>query len=154
MEDFDFIGPNDNPALLAISTPEYLLQSKKVLAEMGYKIHSVDSHLQFETRYNQVNYQVVVIEETFAGKPLEENPSLTMLQKLPMSQRRHATVLMIGLGFETLNALQAFSQSVHCVINYSEMAMFADIARKTVTENNLFLTTYREVQHRVYQGGG
>jgi len=153
MEDFDFIGPTDNPALLAISTPEYLLQAKTILAEMGYKIHSVDSHLQFETRFNQVNYQVVVVEETFAGKPLEENPSLTMLQRLQMSQRRHAVFFLIGLGFETLNSLQAFSQSVHCVINYTEMPMFADIARKTITENNLFLTTYREVQHRVYQGG-
>ena len=150
-EEFDFIGPNDLPALLAISTPECLAIARQSMTELGYKAHTVESHLQFETRYNQINYQVVVIEDIFATNPLDVNPSLQFIQGLPMAQRRYATVFLIGGAFETLNTLQAFAYSVHCVINYSELPMLTQLAQKTIVENNQFLNTFREVQHRVYQ---
>ena len=150
-EEFDFIGPNDQPALVAITNAEALAAVKTILAEMGYKVHVVETHLQFETRYNQINYQVVVIEDIFATNPLDVNPSLQFIQGLPMAQRRYATVFLIGGAFETLNTLQAFAYSVHCVINYSELPMLTQLAQKTIVENNQFLNTFREVQHRVYQ---
>ena len=118
---------------------------------MGYKVHVVETHLQFETRYNQINYQVVVIEDIFAGNPTEENPSLQFLQNLPMAQRRYADLFLLGGAFETLNTLQAFSQSVHCVVNYTEIPMIGQLIQKTIAENNLFLNTFREIQHRVSQ---
>jgi len=150
-EEFDFIGPNDLPALLAITTPEAQAAVKTILQEMGYKVHVVETHLQFETRYNQISYQVVVIEDTFAGNPPEENPSVRFLQQLPMAQRRQASIFLLGGGFETLNTLQAFSQSVHCVVNYTEILMIGQLIQKTIAENNLFLNTFREIQHRVFQ---
>ena len=150
-EEFDFVGPNDLPALLALSHPPALAAVKSTLVEKGYKVHVVETHLQFETRYNQINYQVVVLEDSFAGNPMEENPSLQFLQNLPMAQRRYASLFLLGGAFETLNTLQAFSQSVHCVVNYSEIPMIGQLIQKTIAENNLFLNTFREVQHRVHQ---
>jgi hypothetical protein len=150
MEEFDIIGPSDRPALLAISTPEVLAMVKTSLTELGYKVHMVENFEQFDLRYHQVSYQIVVIEETFAGSDLLENPTLRMIQSLPMSQRRHATTFLVGPSLETLNTLQAFSYSVHCVINYSELPMLSELAQKAVGENDMFLTTYREVQRRVY----
>jgi hypothetical protein len=153
MEEFEFIGPNDEPALLAITSPEPLKTAKTTLAQMGYKIHVVDSHPQFETRYNQVNYKVVVIEENFAGGNLLDNPSLRIIQGLPMAQRRYAVFFLIGESFESLNTLQAFAQSVHCVLNFAELPMLQEVVQKTIGENDLFLSTFREVQRRVYQKG-
>jgi hypothetical protein len=153
MEEFDFIGPNDQPALLAITTPEVLQTAKTTLSEMGYKVHVVETHPQFETRYNQVNYQVVIIEETFAGGSTLDNPSLQMVQGLSMNQRRYATFFLIGPAFESLNTLQAFAQSVHCVMNPAELQMLSEVVQKTIAENDLFLSTFREVQRRVYQKG-
>src|SRR5208282_5265299 len=112
MEEFEIIGPQDQPALLAISTPVLLEDAKKTLTEMGYKVHAVDSHEQFDLRYNQINYQLVLIEETFAGGNLLDNLTLRRVQNLPMNQRRHAIIFLIGGTMETLNALQAFSLSV------------------------------------------
>jgi hypothetical protein len=153
MEEFEFIGPNDEPALLAITSPEPLAAAKGTLVEMGYKVHVVDTHPQFETRYIQVNYHVVVIEENFAGGSILDNPSLRLLQELPMNQRRYATIVLIGPTFESLNTLQAFSQSVHCVLNFAELSMLKEVLQKTIAENDLFLSTFREVQRRVYQKG-
>jgi hypothetical protein len=150
-EEFDFIGPNDLPALLAISAPERLATVKTILKEMGYKVHVVENHIQFETRYHQINYHVVVIEESFGGSQFENNPSLQFLQQLPMAQRRHAVFFLLGGAFETLNTLQAFSQSVHCVVNYTEIPMIGQLLQKTLAENNLFLNTFRDIQHRVHQ---
>jgi hypothetical protein len=113
----------------------------------------VDSHPQFETRYNQINYHVVIIEENFAGGNVLENPSLRMLQALPMAQRRYSTFFLIGQTFESLNTLQAFSQSVHCVLNLAELPMLKEVVQKTIAENDMFLSTFREVQRRVYQKG-
>ena len=90
MDEYDIIGPGDQAALLAISTPEVLAAVKTALAEMGYKVHEVENHDQFDNRYHQFNYQVVVIEEGFAGSESSENYALRMVQELPMSQRRHA----------------------------------------------------------------
>ena len=151
MENFDIIGPNDHPALLAISTPDVAALVKATLIEMGYKVHIVDRPLLFELRYSQVNYQIVFIEETFAGSDPTENAALTLIQNLPMGQRRHATVFLVGAGYETLNTMQAFALSVHCVINLAELSMLAELVQKTVAENDLFLGTFREAQRRMYQ---
>jgi hypothetical protein len=148
MEDFEIIGPQDQPALLAISTPDATTGAKTTLTGMGYKVHAVDTYEEFDLRYNQVNYQVVIIEETFAGGNLLDNPTLRWVQNLPMSQRRHAVIFLLGGSVETLNALQAFSLSVHCVINYTEFPVLEELVRKTVTENEMFLTTFREAQRR------
>jgi hypothetical protein len=151
MEDFDIIGPHDHPALLAISTPDIGAFVKTTLTHMGYKVHIVDRPLLFQTRYSQINYQIVFIEETFSGCDPLENAALTFVQNLPMSQRRHSTVFLIGAGYETLNTMQAFALSVHCVINVAELPMLAELVQKTVAENDLFLGTFREAQRRAYQ---
>jgi hypothetical protein len=67
---------------------------------------------------------------------------------MPMNQRRHSTIILIGDSFETLNALQAFQQSVHGVINYSEMALLGQLVQKVVTDNNMFLNNFREIELR------
>ena len=150
MDEFDFISPVDRPALLAISNPGHLTQARSSLVDMGYKVHTVESHAQFSTRYNQVNYHVVIIEENFAGSEPGENHSLRNIQRMPMIQRRHAAFLLIGDQFETLNSMQAFAQSVHCVINYSEMSLVGQIVQKTMADNDTFLDPLREAQHRLY----
>jgi hypothetical protein len=151
MEEFDIIGPSDQPALLAISTPEVADMVKTALTELGYKVHLVESHEQFNLRFHQVSYQIVVIEETFAGSDLLENPTLRMVQGLLMNQRRHATIFLVGPNMETLNTMQAFTHSVHCVINYAQLPMLVELAQKIVGENDMFLTTYRDVQRYVYR---
>jgi hypothetical protein len=153
MLELEIIGPQDQPALLAISNPEALEGSRLTLAEMGYKVHAAENPEEFETRYNRVTYQIVIIEETFAGGNLLENPTLQCVQNLLMNRRRDATIFLLGESLETLNALQAFSLSVHCVINYNEFHMLAELLHKTVAENDLFLTTYREAQRRSAQKG-
>ena len=149
---FDFVSATDRPALLALTKPEWIAIVQTALSELGYKVQKIGTHLEFPSRFAQVPYQILVIEDQFTETPLSENMTLQTLQALPMNQRRHTTVILIGDSFETLNALQAFQLSVHAVINYSEMALFRQLAKKVISENDLFLSNFREISQRVAQG--
>ena len=149
-EQFDFISASDKPALLAFSTPEWLDAVKLALQELGYKVHTAATHSDFLIRFSQVRYQVVIVEERFAANTLEENLTLQALQQMPMNQRRHATVILIGESFQTFTPLQAFQQSVHAVINSSELFLIKQLIEKSVADNQMFLHSYNEVQSRLY----
>jgi hypothetical protein len=145
---FDFVSASDKPALLAFSTPEWLEAARTALTELGFKVHTAATHSDFLIRFNQVHYQVVIVEELFAANTPGENLTLQALQNLPASQRRHATIILFGDSFQTFSPLQAFQQSVHAVINTSELFLLKQLIEKAVADNTLFLTSFREAQSR------
>jgi hypothetical protein len=147
---FDFISTTDKPALLAFSTPEWMEAARGALVELGFKIHTAATHGDFLIRFSQINYQVVIVEERFAANDLSENMTLQALQHMPMGQRRHATVILLGDSFQTFTPMQAFQQSVHAVINSSELFLLKQLIEKAVADNALFLNSFRESQARSY----
>jgi len=149
-DQFDFISATDKPALLAFSTPEWLDTVKTALQELGYKVHTAATHSDFLIRFSQVRYQVVIFEERFAANSIEENLTLQALQQMPMNQRRHSTIILLGDSFQTFTPMQAFQQSVHAVINSSELFLIKQLIEKAVADNQMFLHSYREVQSRLY----
>jgi hypothetical protein len=150
---FDFVSTTDKPALIAFSTPEWLEAAKAALQELGYKVHTAATHSDFLIRFSQVRYQAVVLEERFAANTIEENLTLKALQSMPMNQRRHATVILFGDSFQTFTPMQAFQQSVHAVINNSELFLLKQLIEKAVADNELFMHSFRDVQQRVYSSG-
>src|SRR5499427_2386841 len=135
MSNFDFVSTSDKPALLAFSTPEWLDTARTALAELGYKVHTAATHGDFLIRFSQIRYQVVVVEELFAANSPAENLTLKSLQTMPMSQRRHATVILFGDSFQTFTPMQAFQQSVHAVINSSESFLLKQLVEKAIADN-------------------
>ena len=147
---FEFISATDKPALLAFSTPEWLEAAAPRLTELGYKVHTAATHGDFLVRFSQIHYQVVVVEELFAANNIAENLTLKALQNMPMSQRRHATVILFGDSFQTFTPLQAFQQSVHAVINSSELFLLKQLIEKAIADNTLFLHSFHESQAQVH----
>jgi ActR/RegA family two-component response regulator len=150
---FDFISIEDKPALIAFSTPEWLETAKTALTELGYKVHTAATHSDFLTRFSQVRYQVIIIEELFGANKIEENLTLQAIQTMSVSQRRHATIILLGSSFQTFTPMEAFKYSVHAVINSSEMFLLKQLIEKAVTDNALFLHSFREVQNRTRAAG-
>lgn len=155
----EFVGLNDRPALLALSTPEWIDATRNVLNEIGYKVHAASNHDDFIVRYGRIQYQVVLLEELFCANAIEENLTLQYLQGMPMAQRRHTVFILLGNSFSTLNTLQAFQQSVHAVINRDEMAMLGPtvlgpIVQRIVADNDLFLHVFRDTHLQLAQGLG
>ena len=150
---FDFVSSGDKPALIAFSTPEWMETAKAALQELGYKVHTAATHSDLVIRFSQAHYQVVLIEELFGANVPAENLALKAFQNMPVNQRRHATVLLIGNSFQTFSPMEAFKNSVHAVINSSELFLLKQLAEKAVADNNLFLHSFREVQNRVFTSG-
>ncbi len=149
---FDFVSATDKPALLAFSSPEWLEAAKTALTELGYKVHTAATHGDFLIRFSQIRYQVVILEELFAATTPGENLTLQALQKMAMAQRRHATVILFGDSFQTFTPMQAFQQSVHAVINSSELFLLKQLIEKAVADNTLFLQSFRDAQTKAYSG--
>lgn len=150
---FDFISTGDKPALIAFSTPEWLETAKSALDELGYKVHTAATHSDFLMRFTQVHYQVCVMEERFGALTIEENVALKTLQNMQVNQRRHCTTILLGESFQTFAPMEAFRHSVHAVINSSEMFLLKQLVEKAVSDNELFLHSFREVQNRLYTTG-
>jgi hypothetical protein len=147
--EFEFLTATDRPALLGLSTPELQETAKTALDQLGYKVHTAVNHGEFLHKFNQVPYQAVVIEELFSSNSPEENESLLALQRMPMTMRRHAVVVLFGFNMATFNPMQAFQQCVHAVVNPSEMFLLIQLVQKAVADNDTFLHTFREVQRRM-----
>lgn len=150
--EFEFLNPEDKPALLALSTPEFIGAAQIVLGELGYKVHVANNHEDFLTRFAHVQYQVVIMEECFAAASITENTSLSTVQKMPMLHRRHSTIILLGNSFQSLNAMQAYQQSVHAVVHPSELASLNQIVQKVVADNTLFFHIYRDTQMNIARG--
>jgi acid stress-induced BolA-like protein IbaG/YrbA len=149
-DQYEFLGANDKPALVAFSTPEWLEEIKQALQELGYKVHTAATHSDFLVRFSQIHYQVVIVEERFAANSLDENLTLTALQRMPVGQRRHSTIILVGESFQTFTPMQAYQQSVHAVINSSELFLVKQLIEKSVADNKMFLHSFHDVQSRLY----
>jgi hypothetical protein len=147
--EFDFILATDRPALLALSTMEWLATAKSALSGLGYKVHVASNHEDFLTRFARVQYQLVVIEELFAASTPEENLTLQEFKRMPMGQRRHAVSILIGDRFKTLDRMQAFLESFHAVVNSAELESFGPIVQQTVADHDLFMQTFWEARQRL-----
>ncbi len=147
--EFDFLVPSDKPALIGLSTPDLIETSTRALDQLGYKVHSAINHGEFLHKFAQVPYQVVVLEECFSADTADENESLLSLQRMPMPMRRHSIIVLFGDSLATFNPLQAFQYGVHAVVNPSEMFLLVQLIQKAVTDNDMFLHSFRDAQRRL-----
>ena len=58
MAEFEFLRPTDKPAIIGVSTPEYLAACRSTLQELEYKVHVSPDHEDFVIRFGQIQYQI------------------------------------------------------------------------------------------------
>src|SRR5436309_7806256 len=118
---------------------------RSTLRELGFKFHVAEtSEVAVErTRYN--TYDVIVIQDNFAGNTLKSNVVLNYLATLPMPQRRASLVVLIGSGFKSLDAMQAFGYSVQLVVNTMDLPNFTAILKKSLAEFQNLYKVYKDL---------
>jgi hypothetical protein len=117
---------------------------RATLRELGYKFHTAETGEMAVERMRYTQYDVIVIQENFAGSSLRSNAVLNFLAPLPMAQRRYSFTCVIGPSFKTLDAMQAFQQSVHVVVNPSDLANLTAILKKGIAEFENLYRVYKE----------
>jgi hypothetical protein len=142
-EKMEFFELNDKTALICAdpSTAEF---AKSTLKELGFKYHAVDTPELAIERIRYTSYDCILVHENFAGASLRSNVVLNFLSSLSMAQRRGSFVSLIGPSFKTFDAMQAFAQSVHLVVNPSDLPNLEPILKKGLAEFEQLYRVYKE----------
>ncbi|HEX8947533.1 MAG TPA: hypothetical protein VF790_01155 [Dissulfurispiraceae bacterium] len=113
------------------------------LEGLGYRVEAgAGADDTFEKlRFNR--YDVIVINEKFGGSA-EDNKVYKHLQFMPMSNRRHIFVALIGQGLKTADNMTAFSKSANVVVNEQDIPNLKAILKKSVADNDQFYKVYKE----------
>ena len=142
-EKMEFFELGDKTSLIC-ADPATTEVAKETLRELGYKFHTSETPELAIERMRYTNYDCIVLHENFAGSSLRSNAVLNYLAPLPMGQRRHSFVCLIGPSFITLDAMQAFGQSVHLVLNPSDLPNFGPIMKKGLAEFEALYRAYQD----------
>jgi DNA-binding response OmpR family regulator len=140
----DFFELGDKTSLVC-ADPTTTEVVRSTLKELGYKSHVAETAEMAIERFRYTPYDIVVIHENFAGNSLLSNALLNYLATLPMAQRRHALVCLIGSSFKTLDAMQAFTQSVHLVVHPADLQNLTAILKKSAAEFAVLYKVYNDV---------
>jgi hypothetical protein len=139
----DFFELGDKTSLVC-SDPATTEEIRDVLKDLGYKSHVAETAEMAIERFRYTPYDVVLIHENFAGSSLRSNALLNYLTTLPMPQRRHSFICLVGSSFKTLDAMQAFSHSVHLVVNPLDLPNLTAILKKSTAEFELLYKVYND----------
>jgi hypothetical protein len=140
----DFFEVGDKTALIC-ADPIIRDAVAAALKDLGFKFHLAETGELAIDRLRYNRYDCVIVHETFGGSVLRSNPVLAYLAPLPMGIRRFWFVCIIGSSFKTLDAMQAFSESVHLVVNPTDLSNLVAILKKGVSEFELKYHVYRSV---------
>jgi hypothetical protein len=139
----DFFELGDKTSLVC-ADPSTTESVRGTLRDLGFKSHVAETAELAIERIRYTPYDIVVIHENFAGSSLASNAMLNYLATLPMAQRRHSFVCLVGPSFKTLDAMQAFSQSVHVVVHTADLPNLTAILRKGTAEFELLYKVYKD----------
>jgi hypothetical protein len=143
-EKMDFFEVGDKTSLICGDSSTVEL-AKKTLRELGFKFHTAEAPELAIDRMRYTPYDVVIIHENFAGSSLRTNAVLNYLAPLPMALRRNSFVCLVGPSFKTLDAMQAFAQSVHLVVNPADLSNLTAILKKGLAEFEGLYRSFKEI---------
>src|SRR5262245_12859528 len=129
---------------LICADPAATEAAKATLRELGFKFHTAETPELAIERIRYTAYDCIVLHENFAGSSLRSNAVLNYLAPLPMPQRRSSFTCLVGPSFKTLDAMQAFAQSVHLVLNPSDLSNLGPILKKCLAEFELLYRAYKD----------
>lgn len=86
-------------------------------------------------------FEVVIVNETFANENPRENRIIKYVINLPMYRRRGTMLTIIGNNYKTSDRLQAFAKGADLLINTKDLSNFLQIFKRAYSE---YLSTYRQ----------
>jgi hypothetical protein len=140
----DFFEVGDKTSLIC-ADPNVSEVVRSTLRELDFKFHTAENADIAVERIRYTPYDIILIQENFSGGSLRSNPILSYLSNLPMAQRRHSMVVLVGSSFKTLDAMQAFAYSVQLVVNTLDLSNLAAILKKAWAEFESLYKAFKSV---------
>lgn len=146
---FDFIGMNNETALVCEFDPAIKEKITKALTDMNYHVTEPSSDREALKNMRFHTYDLVVIDENFATESQGTNEVLSYLQNLSAATRRNTLVTLLADNYRTMDNMVAFNKSVNLVINKKNIDDFAAIIQRGLDDNKAFYNVFRESLKKV-----
>jgi CheY-like chemotaxis protein len=118
---------------------------REILESIEFKCHVAGTAEESIERIAQTSYDLIAVNEALGGATRKTNSVLLHLAMLPMTQRRNAYTILIGESFRTMDAMQAFGNSVHLVVNPADIGNIAPILKRGLADFDRLYSTYNSV---------
>ena len=132
-------------ALVCEDAPERQSVIKAALEQIGFAMLAPKNAEDAIQRVRRDTYEVVIIDEQYQGAGPLDNPVLTAIRTMQMSQRRWMFVMLLGRQFKTFDNAMAFARSVNVVVNLNDLPHLPAILKKGIAEHVDFYRVFRQV---------
>jgi CheY-like chemotaxis protein len=132
-------------ALVAEDAPERQAVIKAALDQVGFAVLAVKNADDAIERMRRDVYELVIIDEQYQGATPLDNPILSAMRSMAMTQRRWMFVVLVGREFKTFDNAMAFARSVNVVVNVNDLPHLPAILKKGITDHVEFYRTFRQV---------
>src|SRR5262245_51431809 len=140
----DFFEVGDKTSLVCTdATVSEIVRA--TLRELDFKFHTADNAEIAIERIRYTPYDIIIVQDDFAGGNLKANAVLSYLSVLAMAQRRFSMIVLIGPTFKTLDAMQAFGYSAQLVVNTADLSNLTAILKKSWAEFDVLYRVYKSV---------
>ena len=146
---FDFVEEGTETALLCESDPAIREKIRTALTNLGYHITESPSARDVLKQMRFHVFDVVVLNELFDTRDLDENNILRYLDRLAIYTRREMFVALVTARFRTNDYMAAFHKSVNMVINLDNIDQIEQVIKGGIADNTAFFRVFKESMIKV-----
>lgn len=138
-------------ALVALGDPGQASAMASTLTRQGYTVDSL-TDMEEAVRLLEQGFYTVAVTTPTTAQPGQRESLYQRIQRLAPEARRQIFLVLVGEGFKTGEASQAFAAIGDLVLNPQELGAVDDVLRKTVAERSrmyqVFLDTLAREEGR------
>lgn len=136
-------------ALLCMTHDEPRMQVEQALSNLTYTVNRAQTGHDALSSLQANDYQVLILEETWAGSAAEENLVLRYVQTLPMQARRQLFFCLMSETVATLDELAALRFCANLVINAQDLDKTEVLLRRCIADYHDFYKIIWQEQNRL-----
>ncbi len=134
------------------NSPESLALIVTAIKDLGFKEEIPASLNDALDRLKYNKYEIVFLSEGFSGSSPGGNKVLEHFNRMSMVNRQNTFIMLIGNNYSTLSNIEAFSKSVNAVINIKDLPNMKEILKRSLSDNDLFYSAYKDVLRDLKRG--
>lgn len=149
---YDALEHGDLAALVCVDRADIQAVIIDQLSLLSFNIHTAHDREEAELRLHERVYEIVVVQTTFAGGDAEGNPALDALARLPLEQRRHSYVVLVGRELEGRSEMEAFRYGVDLTLREEGLDELKITAGRGIVKQESLYSAFHAVR-KLAQGG-
>ena len=136
-------------ALLCMTHDEQRMHVEQALSNLTYAVNRAQTSQDALSSLQADDYQVLILEETWAGSGAEQNLVLRYVQTLPMQARRQLFFCLVSETVATLDELAALRFCANLVMNAQDLDKTEVLLRRCIADYRDFYKIIRQEQNRL-----